>query len=160
MRSQRWRPARPPQGQDSKLKPSPSELESRSIKDARRRQRAGLRLSAPALFAGLVVVTIGFSSGGHTTRPTGSSKPRASVNTITSPAAVFAEAPYMGVSCHLPNSIACDRVGLAVWLWRPATVSATIAGAPLKLNDPHWSYVARDAAGSYTSMRASCSQRA
>jgi hypothetical protein len=49
----------------------------------------------------------------------------------------------MGVACHIPNSIACDRVGLAVWLQRPATVSATIAGAPLKLNDPTWSYVAR-----------------
>lgn len=49
----------------------------------------------------------------------------------------------MGVSCHVANSIACDRVGLAVWLARPATVTATIAGAPLRLNDPSWSYVAR-----------------
>ena len=28
--------------------------------------------------------------------------------------------PYMGVSCKVPNSIACDRVGLAVWLPRRA----------------------------------------
>ncbi len=48
----------------------------------------------------------------------------------------------MGVSCHTPNSIACDRIGLTVWLARPANVTATIAGAPLSLNDPTWSYVA------------------
>lgn len=47
----------------------------------------------------------------------------------------------MGVSCHKPNSIACDRIGLTVWLARPATVTARIAGVPLRLNDPTWSYV-------------------
>jgi hypothetical protein len=53
---------------------------------------------------------------------------------------VFAKDPYLGVSCQLPNSIACDRVGLSVWLRRPAyAVSAAIAGAPLELNDPQWS---------------------
>jgi hypothetical protein len=50
----------------------------------------------------------------------------------------------MGVACHIPNSITCDRVGLAVWLRRPARVTATIAGAPLKLDAPHWSYSVRD----------------
>jgi hypothetical protein len=59
--------------------------------------------------------------------------------------AVFSQDPYMGVACHVANSVACDRVGLAVWLRRPAiAVSATIAGAPLKLNDPHWSGPIRD----------------
>lgn len=61
------------------------------------------------------------------------------------PSAVFSQDPYMGVACHVPNSVACDRVGLAVWLRRPAiAVSATIAGAPLKLNDPQWSSPIRD----------------
>lgn len=56
------------------------------------------------------------------------------------PVVAFAQDPYMGVACHIPNSVACDRVGLAVWLRQPAiAVSATIAGAPLKLNDPQWS---------------------
>jgi hypothetical protein len=50
----------------------------------------------------------------------------------------------MGVACRAPNSIACDRVGLSVWLARRATVTATIAGAPLRLNAPGWSYVARE----------------
>jgi hypothetical protein len=40
----------------------------------------------------------------------------------------------MGVSCPVANSIACDRVGLAVWLKHPAvSVSATINGARLPL---------------------------
>jgi hypothetical protein len=41
----------------------------------------------------------------------------------------------------MSNSIACDRVGLSVWLARPATVTATIAGSPLRLDNPNWSYV-------------------
>jgi len=47
----------------------------------------------------------------------------------------------MGVACHIASSIACDRVGLAVWLARSATVTATIAGARFRLDDPSWSYV-------------------
>jgi hypothetical protein len=52
-----------------------------------------------------------------------------------SPSAVFAQAPYMGVRCPRANSIACDRVGLAIWLRRPAAhVQGTIAGQPLVLD--------------------------
>lgn len=41
----------------------------------------------------------------------------------------------MGVSCPVANSIACDRVGLAVWLKHPAlSITATIAGAHLILD--------------------------
>ena len=55
--------------------------------------------------------------------------------TSAAPGRVFSQAPYMGVACPVANSIACDRVGLAVWLRRPAvTVSATLAGRPLALN--------------------------
>ncbi|HWH11596.1 MAG TPA: hypothetical protein VG165_10760 [Solirubrobacteraceae bacterium] len=54
-------------------------------------------------------------------------------------AAVLAKAPYMGVSCPVANSIACDRVGLAVLLRRPAySVTATIAGRPLDLDYRTW----------------------
>lgn len=43
-------------------------------------------------------------------------------------------APYLGVSCRRANSIACDRVGLAVWLRKPATaVAARVDGRPLRL---------------------------
>jgi hypothetical protein len=46
----------------------------------------------------------------------------------------------MGVSCRIPNWFGCDRVGLAVWLRRPAlAVSATVGGRPLRLDDRTWS---------------------
>lgn len=42
--------------------------------------------------------------------------------------------PYLGVACPHPNSLACDRVGLAVWLAAPAArVRATVQGQPLAL---------------------------
>jgi hypothetical protein len=51
------------------------------------------------------------------------------------PDAVLARSPYMGVACPAPNSLACDRLGLAVWLRRPAnSVDATVSGWPMKLN--------------------------
>jgi hypothetical protein len=41
----------------------------------------------------------------------------------------------MGVSCPVANSIACDRVGLAVTLKRPAdSVTATVAGRRVTLD--------------------------
>jgi hypothetical protein len=52
-----------------------------------------------------------------------------------SPSAVFSQSPYMGVRCPVPNSIACDQVGLAIWLRHPAfSVEASIAGAAVSLN--------------------------
>lgn len=51
------------------------------------------------------------------------------------PSQVLSRTPYLGVRCPIANSIACDRVGLAVWLKRPAiSVTATIAGAPVALD--------------------------
>jgi hypothetical protein len=50
---------------------------------------------------------------------------------------LLSRAPYVGVSCRSANSIACDRVGVAVWLKRPAVrVTATIAGQRLRLRPP------------------------
>ncbi len=50
---------------------------------------------------------------------------------------VLERTPYMGVSCRQPNSIRCDRVGLAVWLKRRANrVTAWIAGRRLELRSP------------------------
>jgi hypothetical protein len=46
-------------------------------------------------------------------------------------------APYLGVRCPTPNSIACDRVGLAVWLRGPARrLTATIDGRRFVLRPP------------------------
>jgi hypothetical protein len=53
---------------------------------------------------------------------------------------MLAREPGLGVACAVPNSIRCDRVGVEVWLRRPAlSVRATIGGKPIELNDPTWS---------------------
>jgi hypothetical protein len=53
--------------------------------------------------------------------------------------------PYLGVSCPKANSFACDRVGLAVWLRKPALqVIAKIAGRRVVLDDPAWSGPLKD----------------
>jgi hypothetical protein len=46
----------------------------------------------------------------------------------------------MGVACQLPNSIACDRVGLAVWTRKPVrSIRATVGGRTFALDDKEWS---------------------
>jgi hypothetical protein len=61
------------------------------------------------------------------------------------PDQVLSRDPYMGVSCQVSNSFACDRVGLAVWLREPATrVRAAIADREFELDDPGWSGPAVD----------------
>jgi hypothetical protein len=75
----------------------------------------------------------------HVDRPA----PRAAAVWVP-PGHVLAETPSLGVACRVPNSLACDRVGLAVRLRAPAVaVSATIDGRPLELDDPDWSGPAR-----------------
>ena len=45
----------------------------------------------------------------------------------------------MGVSCTVPNSARCDRIGLAVWLKRPAVdVRARIHGHYFSLERQAW----------------------
>lgn len=57
---------------------------------------------------------------------------------------VLSRPPYLGVACPVPNSIACDRVGLAVWLRRPARrVVATIGQRRFALDDERWRHDTR-----------------
>ncbi len=124
-------------------RPGP-DVELGVIKAARRRQRRR-RVAAmtAALAVALGALIIGSDHGGRNQPQRGlrsASEPAPAKS--ESPDAVFVKDPYMGVACHIPNSIICDRVGLSVRLRRPAIVTATIAGAPLILNDPTWSYVA------------------
>jgi len=45
---------------------------------------------------------------------------------------VLPRQPYVGVACSTANSIACDRVGVAVWLSKPAArLTVTVAGQPI-----------------------------
>ena len=50
----------------------------------------------------------------------------------------LAREPYVGIACRAPNSTACGRVGVAVWLARPHAVhvDATLAGAHVRLRPP------------------------
>lgn len=58
--------------------------------------------------------------------------------------------PYIGVSCRTPNSIACDRVGLAIWLRRPVTrLTATINGRTVAMGLPCGSARYRETCTSY-----------
>jgi hypothetical protein len=48
--------------------------------------------------------------------------------------------PYLGVWCTPANDIACDRVGITVWLRKPAIrVVAKVWGRRVVLDDPTWS---------------------
>ncbi len=122
------------------------EIEAGVIEDARARQRRhrriGLALLAAAAVAGVLAI---LSSGGGTptAQPSGA-QPFSGPGIVEPAATAFLQPPSMGVACGIPNSIACDRLGLAVWLTRRATVTATIAdGPPIRLDDPHWSYFVR-----------------
>jgi hypothetical protein len=65
--------------------------------------------------------------------PAGIQEPAGTI--AQSPSVVFSQPPYMGVRCPVPNSIACDRIGLAIWLKRPAySVRASIDGRPLAMD--------------------------
>ena len=47
---------------------------------------------------------------------------------------VFKVAPYMGVACRTPNSIRCDKIGLAVWIaTRAERLTAAIEGRAVKM---------------------------
>jgi hypothetical protein len=101
--------------------------------DHRRRRYRQFALAALATvaIAALVWVAIPHGSGSRT----GSASPQPPRPDVVPASRVLSKSPYLGVSCPMANSITCDRVGLAVWLKRPAvSVTATIAGAPLALS--------------------------
>lgn len=113
------------------------------IADGRRLQRRRRLRAALAAFA-LAAVAAGGAAlllrggDGPTTRPA------ASRPVPVAPGRLLTRMPYLGLACRLPNAVACDRVGLAVWLRHPAvSVTAAIAGRGLTLDDPEWSGGAR-----------------
>jgi hypothetical protein len=104
------------------------------IKDARRRQRRRRSLIAALLLVAALGATIGWTHRHTATVPPVSRQTSAPPLPSVAPRVAFWHEPYMGVACRTPNSIACDRVGLAVWLRRPAVaVTASIAGTTLRL---------------------------
>jgi hypothetical protein len=110
------------------------------IKEAKRRQRRRRAVTALVLLvAGLVAVVV--LPGGK--EPGGSSRrlgQQPSALLALDPSALFSQDPYMGVACGVANSIACDRIGLTVWLRHPAqAVVAIVGGRSFRLDDPAWS---------------------
>jgi hypothetical protein len=103
------------------------------IEDAARRRRNRQQATFALLAAAALTAVIIGSLVGHRR----ASRSRLASSATAVPAAIFAQDPYMGVACPTPNSIACDRVGLSVWLARPAIVTATIAGEPLRLDSQY-----------------------
>jgi hypothetical protein len=108
----------------------------------RRRRAAGITAFVAAVIAAAALVIIAGGSGSVTD---GRSGPTPSPSSVVAPSRVLSKAPYMGVRCPVANSTACDRVGLAVWLKRPAiSVTARIAGAKLSLHNPDQSHGAAE----------------
>jgi hypothetical protein len=84
-----------------------------------------------------VVLATGFGDAG------GVEPPAPSITEVGA-ADVLARDPYLGVHCKVPNTYACDRVCLAVWLRDPAArVDAELAGHEFALDDRAYEPVER-----------------
>lgn len=104
------------------------------FEEARRRTRRRRRLIAATLALTVIAIGIGLALVlGHGISPAGRKEPRP---LFVKPKTLLLRPPYLGVSCSKASSIACDRVGLAVWVPSPArAVSVTIAGRRFDLTD-------------------------
>jgi len=112
-----------------------------AARQRQRRRRVALAvLLAVAAVAGLVADRVR-SPSPRPAAPAASSPAR-----IVTPEQIFTQNPYMGMVCRVASPSACDRIGLAVFLSRPARVTATVAGLALRLNDPTWSITERNGA--------------
>lgn len=119
--------------------PRTTGLDQGVIEEARRRRRRRRRRGTiGAVIAAAVVGAVVWTLPGGGSAPV-VHQPTQHIPTVD-PAAVLAEEPYMGVSCPIPNSVACDRVGLGIELRTPAeTATATIDGRPVRLDNRAWS---------------------
>ena len=86
-------------------------------------------MGCAVLAAGLVVAAIASGCAGGERHEARAPKAPADL--------ALSHPPYMGVSCLEPNSVGCDRVGIAVWTERRAErVTATVNGVPVTLESP------------------------
>jgi hypothetical protein len=98
---------------------------------ARRRRRAAFGGLAVVLIAAGVALVVVMPHDRSTPRPPGAPAP-----VTVRPERVLERAPYLGINCPRTNSIACDRIGLAIFLRSAAAdVRATIAGHSFDLTD-------------------------
>jgi len=119
---------------------SAGEVDAGVIRDARRRQRRRRATLTLAMLGVGLAVGLALSPGGRSPSGVRSRDNPPSSSLTLDPGALFSQAPYMGVACGVANSIACDRIGLTVWLREPAmAATATIAGRTFRLDNPAWS---------------------
>jgi hypothetical protein len=129
---------RPPDQRESPT--THADVEDGVIKEARRRQRRRRATVAFVIVLAALGVVVAFGRSGRPLRASGPGTGRPGPVLALDNDALFSQPPYMGVSCGVPNSIACDRIGLTVWLRSPArAVAATIAGRTFRLDNPTWS---------------------
>jgi hypothetical protein len=96
--------------------------EARRRARRRRRRQGSVAALVLALIGGAAWIAIEAGGGA----PSDRAEPGPAITEVM-PSQLFSREPYMGVSCRRPNSIACDRIGLAVWTKDPfVAVSATI----------------------------------
>jgi hypothetical protein len=102
-------------------------------RDHQRWRRRRLLLIVLAV-AGIALAV--YAAGELRTRPAATPAVPAAPGAVAQPPSeVLSRAPYMGVACPRANSIGCDRVGLAVWLKRPArSARAMIDGRSLHMS--------------------------
>ncbi len=97
----------------------------------RRRRRTLVWIGLSACAFGLLTYALGSA---RIAAGPGPGVPEPAGTVAARPAALFSQPPYMGVRCPVANSIACDQVGLAIWLKRPAySVTASIDGRKLAM---------------------------
>src|SRR3954464_4142111 len=128
--------------------PRPRAVLKALIEEARRRARKRRLIYAGAATTLLLTSAVVLALPGDSGRISDHAQP----SPATSAPAHLAlqRAPYIGVSCRTPNSIACDRVGLAIWLRRPgARLPPTINSAPSAMGLPCGSARHRETCSSY-----------
>ena len=125
-------PAGPPDTGSAQLADAVAALfeEARRRASRRRRRAAFGGLALVLIAAGVALVVVVGHDGSAPTR-SGAPAP-----VTVRPERVLALPSYLGVSCPRASSIACGRVGLAIWTRGPArAVRATIAGRSFDLTD-------------------------
>jgi hypothetical protein len=104
-------------------------FEEARLRARRRRRRIAIGFSVASLAAGALIAVLIDEGRGPT-------KPSEPAPLVVRPERVLVRPPYMGVSCPRANSIACDRVGLAVYTPGSASsVRALIGGRAVELTD-------------------------
>jgi len=111
-------------------RPRPVRRDTLSLLIGQARERRRRRVTLLLVLVGMAVAGAAF--GLHRSR---SNPPTAGLRELPVRAVLAAREPMIGLACTTPNRTRCGRVGVAVWLRRPARgVRATIGGRTVVLH--------------------------